>query len=172
MLRARRRSRWARTFSRTSSAVHRATRAGRSSGERSSKESYGNDVKLTGGGTVIADDKYIRNSILNPASQVVEGYQPIMPTFKGQVTEEQLDRARRVREIADAPEHRRRAAGTAGGTSPRTRQNPAGELVTAAKSGPRSGERREATSGSNRIRRRTAIDKRAVSDLMQNVRGN
>jgi cytochrome c oxidase subunit 2 len=52
---------------------------------------YGNDVKLVGGETVKADDEYIRNSILNPASQVVEGYQPIMPTFKGQVTEEQLN---------------------------------------------------------------------------------
>ena len=52
---------------------------------------YGTDVKLVGGGTVKADDDYIRNSILNPSSQVVEGYQPIMPTFKGQVTEEQLN---------------------------------------------------------------------------------
>jgi cytochrome c oxidase subunit 2 len=52
---------------------------------------YGSTVKLTGGGTVVADDNYIRNSIENPASQVVEGYQPIMPTFKGQVTEEQLN---------------------------------------------------------------------------------
>jgi cytochrome c oxidase subunit 2 len=51
---------------------------------------YGTDVKLVGGGTVKADDEYLRNSILNPSSQVVEGYQPIMPTFKGQVTEEQL----------------------------------------------------------------------------------
>jgi cytochrome c oxidase subunit 2 len=52
---------------------------------------YGTDVKLVGGGTVKADDDYIRNSILNPSSQVVEGFQPIMPTFKGQVTEEQLN---------------------------------------------------------------------------------
>lgn len=51
---------------------------------------YGTDVKLTTGQTVKADDEYIRNSILNPSSQIVEGYQPIMPTFKGQVTEEQL----------------------------------------------------------------------------------
>jgi cytochrome c oxidase subunit 2 len=51
---------------------------------------YGHDVKLVGGQTVKADDEYIRNSILNPSSQVVEGFQPIMPTFKGQVTEEQL----------------------------------------------------------------------------------
>ena len=52
---------------------------------------FGTDVKLVGGATVKADENYIRNSILNPASQVVEGYQPIMPTFKGQVTEEQLN---------------------------------------------------------------------------------
>ncbi|MGB7068136.1 MAG: cytochrome c oxidase subunit II [Pyrinomonadaceae bacterium] len=51
---------------------------------------YGQDVKLVGGQTVTANDGYIRNSILNPSSQVVEGFQPIMPTFKGQVTEEQL----------------------------------------------------------------------------------
>ena len=52
---------------------------------------YNTDVKLVGGSTVKADEQYIRNSILNPASQVVEGFQPIMPTFKGQVTEEQLN---------------------------------------------------------------------------------
>ena len=51
---------------------------------------FNKEVKLVGGQTVIADEEYIRNSILNPAGQIVEGYQPIMPTFKGQVTEEQL----------------------------------------------------------------------------------
>lgn len=51
---------------------------------------YGKDQKLVGGGSVKVDDDYIKNSILNPSSQVVEGFQPIMPTFKGQVTEEQL----------------------------------------------------------------------------------
>ncbi|MEO8072471.1 MAG: cytochrome c oxidase subunit II [Acidobacteriota bacterium] len=51
---------------------------------------FGSQVKLTNGQTLTADEEYIRNSILNPSSQIVEGYQPIMPTFKGQVTEEQL----------------------------------------------------------------------------------
>jgi len=51
---------------------------------------YGKDVKLVGGQIVKADHQYIRNSILDPGSQVVEGFQPIMPTFKGHVTEEQL----------------------------------------------------------------------------------
>ena len=52
---------------------------------------YGKPARLVGGGEVQRDDNYIRNSILNPSSQIVEGYQPIMPTFKGQVTEEQLN---------------------------------------------------------------------------------
>jgi cytochrome c oxidase subunit II len=52
---------------------------------------YNHDIRLAGGATVKADDQYIRNSIVNPTSQIVEGFQPIMPTFKGQVTEEQLN---------------------------------------------------------------------------------
>lgn len=61
-------------------------------GQRGAKleEIWGTDVKLTNGQTVKVDEEYVRNSILNPSSQIVEGYQPIMPTFKGQVTEEQL----------------------------------------------------------------------------------
>lgn len=51
---------------------------------------YGTEQKLTNGQTVKVDEEYIRNSILNPTSQIAEGYQPIMPTFKGQVSEEQL----------------------------------------------------------------------------------
>ncbi|MBX3243782.1 MAG: cytochrome c oxidase subunit II [Acidobacteria bacterium] len=51
---------------------------------------YGKEVSLVGGQKVLVNDEYLRNSILNPGAQVVEGYQPIMPTFKGQVTEEQL----------------------------------------------------------------------------------
>jgi len=51
---------------------------------------FNKEVRLVGGQTVVADEEYIRNSILNPAGQIVEGFQPIMPTFKGQVTEEQL----------------------------------------------------------------------------------
>ena len=51
---------------------------------------FGHEVKLVGGQTVVANEEYIRNSILNPSAQVVEGFPPIMPTFKGQVTDEQL----------------------------------------------------------------------------------
>ncbi len=51
---------------------------------------YGSQVKLADGRTVVADDNYIRESILNPTAKVVAGYDPVMPTFQGQLTEEQL----------------------------------------------------------------------------------
>ena len=50
----------------------------------------GNQVRLADGSTIVADDNYIRESILNPTAKVVAGWQPIMPTYQGQVTEEQL----------------------------------------------------------------------------------
>lgn len=52
---------------------------------------FGNQVALASGRTVMADETYIRESIINPQAKVVAGWQPIMPTFKGQVTEEQLN---------------------------------------------------------------------------------
>jgi cytochrome c oxidase subunit 2 len=50
----------------------------------------GTKVALADGSTVTVNDDYIRESILNPASKVVAGYQPLMPTFKGTITEEEL----------------------------------------------------------------------------------
>jgi cytochrome c oxidase subunit 2 len=49
---------------------------------------FGTTVQLAGGGTVKADEGYIRESILQPAAKVVKGYEPVMPTFQGQVTED------------------------------------------------------------------------------------
>jgi len=51
---------------------------------------FGSTVQLSGGGTVKADEAYLRESILNPDKHIVAGYQPIMPTFQGLVTEEGL----------------------------------------------------------------------------------
>jgi len=51
---------------------------------------FGRKVLLAGGDTVVADDAYVRESIVNPAAKVVGGYQPVMPTYQGQVSEEQL----------------------------------------------------------------------------------
>jgi cytochrome c oxidase subunit 2 len=51
---------------------------------------YGKMAPLSNGSFVLVDDKYLRDSILLPSSQVVAGYQPLMPTFQGRVNEEQL----------------------------------------------------------------------------------
>ncbi|MBZ5515710.1 MAG: cytochrome c oxidase subunit II [Acidobacteriia bacterium] len=51
---------------------------------------YGSQVKLQDGSTVVADDAYLRESILVPSAKIVAGYEPIMPTFKGQLSEEQI----------------------------------------------------------------------------------
>lgn len=51
---------------------------------------FGSQVRLESGQTVTADEAYLRQSILNPAAQVVAGFRPIMPTFQGQISEEQL----------------------------------------------------------------------------------
>ena len=49
---------------------------------------FGRPVNLADGGTVIADEAYIRESILNPSAKIVAGFQPIMPTFQGLIDEE------------------------------------------------------------------------------------
>jgi cytochrome c oxidase subunit 2 len=51
---------------------------------------YGATIMLQGGGRVRADENYLRESILNPQAKIAAGFQPIMPTFRGQVNEEQL----------------------------------------------------------------------------------
>jgi cytochrome c oxidase subunit II len=51
---------------------------------------YGNQVTLADGSKVVADDGYIRESILQPQAKIVAGYQPVMPSFQGQLTEEQI----------------------------------------------------------------------------------
>lgn len=51
---------------------------------------YGKAVSLDGGGSVEADEAYIRESIVNPRTKMVAGFQPLMPTFQGLVSEEGL----------------------------------------------------------------------------------
>jgi cytochrome c oxidase subunit 2 len=51
---------------------------------------FGAPVQLQTGTRVIADEAYLRESILNPKAKIVAGYQPIMPTFQGQISEAAL----------------------------------------------------------------------------------
>ena len=53
---------------------------------------FGKPVPLQDGTVVVADERYIRDSILMPASQVAAGYAPVMPSFAGRVSEDELIR--------------------------------------------------------------------------------
>jgi cytochrome c oxidase subunit II len=52
----------------------------------------GSTVALADGRSVVADDNYLRESIMNPSAKIVRGYPSpsLMPTFQGMASEEQL----------------------------------------------------------------------------------
>jgi cytochrome c oxidase subunit 2 len=52
---------------------------------------FGKPVQLEDGRTLTADENYLRECILEPGAKRVKGFQPIMPTFQGLVTEEQVN---------------------------------------------------------------------------------
>jgi cytochrome c oxidase subunit 2 len=65
---------------------------------------FGKPVQLEDGRNVTADENYVRESILNPPAKVVSGFKPIMPSFQGQVSEEQLNElVAYVKSLAQAP---------------------------------------------------------------------
>ncbi len=75
---------------------------------------YGAKVRLADGSTVIADDSYIRESILVPNAKITAGYQPVMPSFQGLVSEDQiLSLTAYIKSLKDQP-----APGTPGGAEP------------------------------------------------------
>jgi cytochrome c oxidase subunit 2 len=51
---------------------------------------YEHPVTLADGSTVTAEDNYIRESILEPRAKVVRGFEPVMPTFKGQLNDREI----------------------------------------------------------------------------------
>jgi cytochrome c oxidase subunit 2 len=51
---------------------------------------FGKNHKMRDGSTVAVDDNYIRESIMDPQAKVREGYQPVMPTFKGLLSDEEI----------------------------------------------------------------------------------
>jgi cytochrome c oxidase subunit 2 len=64
---------------------------------------YGRAVPLASGAMVRADERYIRDSILRPRTEVAAGYAPIMPSFAGKVGEDDLVRlVAYIRSLAEA----------------------------------------------------------------------
>lgn len=52
---------------------------------------FGATEQLEGGGTAAVDENYIRESLMEPSKKVVKGFQPIMPTFQGQLNDEEIN---------------------------------------------------------------------------------
>jgi cytochrome c oxidase subunit II len=51
---------------------------------------FGSKVELQNGSTVVADEAYVRESILTPSAKVVAGFQSIMPSYQGQISEQNI----------------------------------------------------------------------------------
>jgi cytochrome c oxidase subunit II len=51
---------------------------------------FGHQQQIGGGAAVTVDEAYVRESILNPQAKIAAGFQNIMPTFQGQLSEEQI----------------------------------------------------------------------------------
>jgi cytochrome c oxidase subunit II len=97
-------------------------------------------VPLRDGSTVVADETYLRESVLKPDAKIVAGYEAIMPTFQGQINEEEMIRLvaflkalrpgetpRRVDSAPPPITHREATGGE---------ERPAGEAPSPAKTGP------------------------------------
>ena len=87
---------------------HGADAAGREEGSAGRAPSltglYGAPVTLAGGGVIRADDRYLHDAIVQPERQLVAGYAPVMPSFAGQLDEEDLLRlVAYIKSLAGAP---------------------------------------------------------------------
>jgi len=78
---------------------------------------YGKEQLMEGGEKVIADDSYIRESVLSPLAKVVAGFKPIMPSFQGQVSEEQLQQLIAYIKSIGPPEANNATPGAAKGST-------------------------------------------------------
>ena len=52
---------------------------------------FGHEAALADGTRVMVDENYLRRSILEPNAQVVQGFNPVMPSYQGSLTDRQLD---------------------------------------------------------------------------------
>jgi cytochrome c oxidase subunit 2 len=82
---------------------------------------FGKPVALEDGRTVTVDDNYLRESILDPGAKVVRGFKPVMPTFQGLITEEQLAALIAYVKVQGAPKPGTPAATVAAQAAPQSR---------------------------------------------------
>jgi cytochrome c oxidase subunit 2 len=79
---------------------------------------FGSPVLLEDGRTLTADENYIRESIVDPGAKIVKGFKPVMPTFQGQISDEQLNAlVAYVKSLAAAPSGQTGGKGVAAATA-------------------------------------------------------
>ncbi len=77
-------------------AIFQAQRCGSCHGETNESRGpslrgiFGETIPLDGGGEVIADEEYLRESILEPRAKIHAGYRALMPTYAGQLTDDEV----------------------------------------------------------------------------------
>ena len=54
------------------------------------KDLFGNQVPIVGQGNVLADENYIRESILYPQAKIHQGFPPVMPSYLGSMKENDI----------------------------------------------------------------------------------
>jgi len=54
-------------------------------------ELFGHQVYFKGGGQTVADENYIRESMLDPEAKIVDGFDPVMPTYQGILNDREID---------------------------------------------------------------------------------
>jgi cytochrome c oxidase subunit 2 len=86
---------------------------------------FGRTVQLEGGQSVVADENYLRESIIEPSAKIVKGFPPLMPSFKGQLTEEQvMDLVAYIKSMAGATNEPYQLPTTGGPTTQPNRATP------------------------------------------------
>jgi cytochrome c oxidase subunit 2 len=52
---------------------------------------FGREATMTNGQTIVADENYIKTSVVNPQAAIVSGYPPVMPTYQGLIKDRELN---------------------------------------------------------------------------------
>ena len=73
------------------STCHSVDGSPKTGGGPSFKGIWGKTEQLADGSSVVVDDKYVLESILNPGAKIVKGYQPVMPSFQGSLKPEHIE---------------------------------------------------------------------------------
>jgi protein SCO1/2 len=97
---------------------------------------FGHKVLLSDGRTVTADEAYVRESILDPGAKIVAGYPPVMPSYRDQLTDTELNQMIEYLKQLQPAKTAGAAASTGGAQEPQAIDPVCRMAVSASKDGP------------------------------------